>query len=133
MAVGLSVLPVIAQNSTSTTNGKKAPVDLVCMQNAVVKRDNAIIAAADVYVTAFKNSIGVRRDALKIAWTMTNKKARKEAIRKAEDAAHNVKLVTKKAYKNSREAVWATYRSDRKACHGNGDDVSAKGQGQDEL
>ncbi len=148
-AMVFSVMPAMANHKTghknnnasstdnaSSTHAKKEEIDLVCMQNAIVKRDNAVIASINVYVGVVIKSIEARRDALKAAWTITDKEKRKEALRMAWENDKNTRKGAKKAFKKSRNGAWEVFRTDRKVCRGRDDengDGDGKGSGQDEL
>lgn len=129
------VLPALAQNNSSTKNknDKKGGVDLVCMQNATVKRDNAIISAIDTYVGVVKKSIETRREVLKAAWTITDKQKRKEALRTAWENDKNTRNAARKAFKKSKNGAWETFRSDRKVCRDKEDGDGDRGSSHDDL
>ena len=60
---------------------KQASVaDLACMQAAIEKRENALIAAVDTNVAAWKASLATRRDELVAAWKLTDTKARNDPV-----------------------------------------------------
>lgn len=105
-------------NNTNNTNSSKT-VNLVCMQNAVVARDNAILTAESTLNVAWSNALTARRDALQAAWTLTTKKARMSAIHTAWTTYNKAMIAAKKAFRKSRNAAWATYRTTAKTCHGN--------------
>ncbi len=100
---------------------KEKDVDLVCMQTAVEKRDNAIIIALDTYYTNVKAALVARRDALKAAWGMTDRKARKEAIRNAWDAFKGTWKKERRALDVGRKAAWKEFNKDKRACNGQGE------------
>lgn len=131
----LQVAPAMAdhKNNASSTHAKKEEVNLVCMQNATVKRDNAVISAIDVYVGVARKSIETRRDALKVAWTITDKQKRKDALKIAWENDKNTRNTARKAFKKLKNVVWETFRSDRKACRDKGDSDGDKGSSHDDL
>ncbi len=120
-------------NNTSSTQTKKGEVNLVCMQNATVKRDNAIISAIDIYVGVARKSIETRRDALKVAWTIADKYKRKEALRIAWDNDKNTRKIAKKAFKKSKNSAWETFRTERKVCRDKRDGDEDRGSSHDDL
>lgn len=87
-----------------------------CMQAALEKRDNAIIASLDSFHTLGTNALKNRLAALKAAWALTERKPRRDAINKAwkdfrlssRDARAQVRI-------GKREA-WKKFRADQKAC-----------------
>lgn len=120
-------------DNASSTHVKKGEVNLVCMQNVTVKRDNAVISAIDIYVAAARKSIETRRDALKAAWIITDKQKRKEALRTAWENDKNTRHIARKAFKKSKNNVWETFRTDRKVCKDKGDSDEDRGSSHDDL
>lgn len=100
---------------------KAKEVDLVCMQTAVEKRDNAIIAGLDTYYTNVKAALVARRDALKAAWGMTDRKARQEAIRKAWNDFKGTWKKERRALDIARKKAWKEFNKDKRACNGQGE------------
>lgn len=98
--------------------GANAVVDVTCIQNAIDKRDNAIIAAFDTYHAAVKSALEKRRDALKAAWAKTERAERRDAIKAAWQEYRKALRAAKKALKEARQAAWRQYAVDRKACKG---------------
>lgn len=109
---------VMAQNSAVSPlpNKQKLQLDPVCMQNAVEKRDNAIIAAFDVKNTAIKTALETRKNALKTAWGITDRKSRQDAIRKTWADFRVAKAQAVKTYNGARKVAWQQFRTERKAC-----------------
>jgi hypothetical protein len=106
-----SALPALAEETSS-----RPAADLACMQAAVEKRDNALIAAIDAYHTAARAALEKRRDALKAGWALTDRTARRAALRKVWS---EFKKSHKKAVQDLRKAkrnAWKQFRTDRKAC-----------------
>jgi hypothetical protein len=86
------------------------------VQNAIEKRDTAVIAAHDAFNTSIKNALTVRKDALKSAWALPTVKERKTA---QATAWKNFKTATQTAhdtFRNSRKAAWTTFEADTKSC-----------------
>lgn len=122
-------------NSTSTNqaiNAKK-PVtfDPICVQNAIDKRDNAIIAATDVYSAAAKTALQTRRDALKAAWALADRKARHSALTAAWKAYRSSLSKARKDFNKARAAAWKQWGIDRKACKDTPNDEFGTGAGVD--
>lgn len=112
--------PVLAQTLPDTNahpvSQTKPKVDLACMQNAVEKRDNAIITAWDNFYNAAKTALQARKDALKTAWANTDRKARRAATK---SAWNNYRAAIQKArhdFHAARRAAWQQFYTDRKAC-----------------
>lgn len=104
---------------------EQTTVDLVCMQNAVVAREDAIIAALDTYHTNVKAALTTRRDALKAAWTISDKDTRKEAIRKAWSDFKGTWKKERKALNEAKRAAWKKFNETGKTCN-------ARGEGEDQ-
>ena len=90
--------------------------DLVCIQNAVTKRDNAVISAWDKFTPAVRTALVARRDALVVAWAKTDRQERRTAIRSAWDAYRKAVKDARATLKSDRKAAWEQYGIDRKAC-----------------
>ena len=105
-----------AMNAIETTSISTDTTKLTCASSAVVKREDAIIAAHDTMSAAVKSAMVARRDSLKVAWSITDKRQR-EAARKASwskfrvdtQAAHNL-------MRETRKASWSSFESSMKIC-----------------
>lgn len=106
---------VKAQEATPTPSTTPA-VDLACMQTAVEKRDNAIIAAWDTLSTSIKTALQTRRDALKAAWGISDKKERAKAIKQAWTDFRKTKKESARTFNRARKAAWKQFRADANAC-----------------
>lgn len=109
------ILPVLANAAPKPSS--RVTVDPVCVQNAVTKRENAIIAGVDAFSTTVKSALQTRRDSLVNAWSITDKNQRRAAIKTAWDAFRGTWKSASTALRNARKAAWAQYRTDAKACH----------------
>lgn len=114
----LLTLPVLAENTTQPVNTPKAKkqLDLVCLQGAIEKRENAIIAAFTKKAEAIKVALETRKNALKEAWGKTIQKERIAARLKT---WNDYRLAIKKArntYYTEIKAAWTQFRNDRRAC-----------------
>ncbi len=131
MSVLASAVPVLAQTTPPpTTGGVRAAeaVDLACVQSAITKRDNAIIAAVDTFHDATKAALQARRDALVAAWGITDRTARRAAIRTAWGNYKTAVRAARKALNEARRGAWKQYRTDRRVCGGgSGDDSVGAG------
>jgi hypothetical protein len=106
--------PVLTFGKTATTT--PSIIDLACMQTAVEKYDNAIIAAWDKRSADVKTALQTRRDALKSAWGIQDKKERRAAIKAAEKAYRTAIAQARKTFKSERQAAWKQFIIDRRAC-----------------
>ncbi len=128
-------LPTLAVDTPATTPTPAPtvakPVDLACVQSAVDKRDNAIINAVGNYSTAIKNLLQARHDALKAGWGITDKKARRQALKDAWTAFRKGSKTAAQDARKAKRDAWAQFNTDRKACNGNASDEPAGGEGAD--
>lgn len=100
-------------------------LDPVCMQNALDKRDNAIIAGLDAYHAFVKSGLENRRNELKTAWNITDVKQRREAIKTAWSAFQGAWRNAAKELKNVKKSAWQQFYKERKACGGVSDDKTS--------
>ncbi len=91
-------------------------VDPVCMQNAIEKRDTAIITAFDTYHGSVRAALIARKDALKAAWAITDKDGRGDALLSAWKTWYKAVRDARKAFRDARKSVWHNFEIDRKAC-----------------
>lgn len=101
-------------------------VDLACMKTAVEKRDNAVIAALDIFHAGVKQSLTTRRDALKAAWDKSGKNERKAAIRAAWAAFDGTWKKARSGMEAAKKSAWNAYRTEANACRGRGEDTRAR-------
>ena len=99
---------------------RRASVDLACMQTAVEKRDNAMIAALDAYHASWKAALQTRRDELKTAWGTQDKNQREDAIRAAWKKFRESKKSARDTFRTARKNAWKTFKTDARACRGQG-------------
>lgn len=92
------------------------PFDPVCIQNAIEKRDTAVIAAFDKFSSTIKSALGVRKDALKAAWAKPTAKERRAAVLAAWNAYKKLTREAVALAKKERKAAWDQFRKDRIAC-----------------
>lgn len=123
-------LPAFAHNPEEKETKIEQAVDLVCMQNAVEKRDTAMMTAFDVFYTAVRSAFETRKNALKAAWGMTDAEDRKDAREDAwEDYFDGFRKV-KRELKKARKAAWHQFRHDRQACGARADEGEGNGDAQ---
>lgn len=136
VATASAVQNVNSNTSYGTTKLASAVVPsaaaLACVQTAVEKRDNAVISAFDAFSASAKTALEARRDALKAAWGITDKKQRRAAIKKAWNDFGFATKTARKTFNKARLVAWAQYAKDGKACKAQGsptsDDYGTQGQ-----
>lgn len=112
--------------STKATTTPKIKTDVVCIKNAIEKRDTAMIAAYDAYSVAIKKNLTIRKDATKAAYDKANPKERAAAIKKAELNYLKATIKAKKDFMTARKNVWKTFYNERKSCKIVGNQSSEK-------
>lgn len=127
-ALGAATLLATLALSAAATDAPSSPrpspavgaraVDLACMQAAVEKRDNAIIAAFDTFSVTVKSALTTRRDALKAAWGITDRAQRRAALRSAWSAFHVARRTAFRTFRSARHSAWVRFRADARACRG---------------
>ena len=152
--LSMSVMPALAHEAqaATSTNGTTTPpglekkeekrkereerkenrqVNLACMQAAVEKRDNALLAAVDKRYSEHKTALTARRDALKAAWGITDPEKRKEALRAAWKAYREALEKTIKSFREAKRAAWKQFKEDRRACKAEGSSEDKVNEGTD--
>ncbi len=119
--------------NTNTHKPTVTTVDLVCMQNAVDKRDTAIMSALDTYTAAAKTALQTRKDELKAGWALTDVKARNAALKAAWKKYRDAIRVARKTFRDAKRADWRQFTTDRKACRSTASSDDSAGQGVDET
>ena len=116
---------------TINVKANKPEVNVTCMQNAVEKRDNALVVAVDAYHTSVRGALLARRDALQAAWEKTERKERRAALKAAWQTYKETRATAGKALKEIKRASWQTYKIDWKACGYSGASDDKTGAGVD--
>ncbi len=106
--------------STTTPATSTPPLgrqsDLVCMKNAVEKRENDLKTARENYFSKINQAYEERKNALSQAWTIENHKERQRAIHSAwQNFRKNIKSAWAE-YRKAHNQIWKTFVQDRKNC-----------------
>lgn len=101
--------------ATSTIKVGKA-VDLVCVQNAITKREDAVMATIDTATTALKNAMTVRKTSLVAAWKIENRKDRNVAIKAAWSTFKTSIREINATRRTAVKTVWNTFKTERRVC-----------------
>jgi hypothetical protein len=102
-------------NTPSVTNQKK--FDPTCIQNAVEKRETAVIAAYEKRVAAIKTALEQRKTALKEAWTKPTLRERVQALNRAWKNFRDARWLAQKTYNAEIRSAWQTFNTEKRACH----------------
>jgi len=108
--------PVLAEETRGTNTPINRQLNLACMQTAVEKRDNAMITATDKFSVAVKSALEKRRDALKSAWGLTDRTARRTAIKKSWSDFRTDHRKATTDFRKERRVTWQQFVKDRKSC-----------------
>ena len=116
--LSLAVLPVLAsaQVATSTTRTALSPTKVTCVQNAIEKRDSAIIAGHNTFNTSITGALTARKDALKSAWALTDRAAMKTAKKTAWVNFSTSQKSAHDSMRSVRKSSWSTFNTDMRAC-----------------
>lgn len=99
---------------------------LVCMQNAVAKRDGVIITAWGKFSTAITTALNVRKNDLVAAWGVNDKKERRRAINASWNAFGKSNKNARAVLKTERNSAWNQFKTDAKGCRIN--NISVEGE-----
>ena len=75
-----------------------------------------MIAAVDKYSAAWKSALQTRKEELKKAWAIPERKERVRAILGAWKSYLKNMREAKKNYKTATREIWKTYKEERKLC-----------------
>lgn len=103
----------LGRESASST---QPTLNVTCIQNAVEKRDSAIIAAHNTFNTSITNALTVRKDALKAAWAKPTRQERTSARKAAYDTFKVSQKSAHEALRTVRKSSWSTFDTDMKVC-----------------
>lgn len=108
--------PTATPTETPSPTTATPSVDLICLQIAVEKRDNAIIAAWDTVSSSIKTALQNRRDSLKSAWGISIRKDRNKAITSAWSHFRSARIIARGIFIGARRAAWDQFYADKKSC-----------------
>ncbi len=112
------------KNATSTKN-----VDVTCVSNAIMVREEAISDAWEVFSTDIATILGTRKSSLTEAWKITDSKMRKEAVKKAWETAKQARKSAANEYKTEKKNTWSEFKTAAKSC---GTGVGSEAMGESE-
>lgn len=123
----LLLAPIAAFAQTSTSTATTTPVvtgtttpatttQVMCIQNALEKRENALITGHDAFNTAIKTALQNRLANLKDAWAQTDKKIKQTKKTAAWKTFRNETQAAHTGMKTARQGAWRTFDADMKAC-----------------
>jgi hypothetical protein len=103
--------------STTGTSTVLSTTTVTCIQNAIEKRETALINAHDIFNIAIKNALILRKDSLKAVWSVNStnkvrndsKKLINKIFKDSVQKAHN-------DMRTARTNAWSTFDADMKIC-----------------
>ena len=113
MLLGAIAAPVYAKEENK--EGKTA--DIACVQTAVDARESAIDTAWGTFTKSMTSAYAARKSALHYAWSLTDAKARKDAIRGAWKAFKKATKAARKQWMSDRKAAWEVFKTAKKSCN----------------
>jgi len=116
------IAPVMAQNSGDTTN---VTVNVPCIQDAIEKRDTAIISAVNTFSSSAVTALETRKTELKAAWEKTNVSERRLALRDAWKKYKKSVTDARKQLRAAKKAAWHTFKTESALCKGTADSTGA--------
>lgn len=118
LSLGFSPLAYATTTTATGTPATKPKVsyDITCVQNAVEKRETALIGGVDTLSTSLKAALTTRKDALKASWAITDAKERRAARKAAWDNYRTGAKNAHTALKTTRKSAWDTFETEMKSC-----------------
>jgi len=93
-------------------------VDVACVATAVGKREDALLKSWQTFDDAVEATFAARKSALVSAWSLSDAKERKTAVKKALSEAKSARKAAASTLKTSKKSTWSTFKSEAKACGG---------------
>ena len=112
--VGIVSLSQAAE--TSTPKNSRKVVDIVCVQTAVEKRENAVATAWSSLNSSVTAAMAARKEVLKTAWAITDANQRRTAIKTAWTNFKTADKTARTTFRKAQKAAWAQFKTDAKAC-----------------
>lgn len=114
MVAGAAML--IASAALAQTGAPAQGTAYACAASAITVRETAIVAAWDAQHDAVKTAFQNRSASLGAAWALTDKKARRTAIKAAWDQNRKDAKAARDAWKTARQNAWNAFKTARTAC-----------------
>ena len=103
-------------NGNMNVQVTKPEINVGCLQNAIDKRDTAIISSWDVFSPVIKTALETRKSALKDAVVKPTLKEKRMAVRAAWDAFRKTTRDARKKLQESRRVAWKQFRTNARLC-----------------
>jgi len=116
------IFPVIAEETKTTANNSVTTKlsanteNITCVKAAVERRETAIQSALDNFYNSVKTALQTRKSDLSVAWTNSEKNARRTAIKTAWQNFKVSKNSAIQTFRKAKIAAWQQFKIDRKNC-----------------
>lgn len=125
--LALAAVPMLASaerdredrsTSTRATSTQAVPTQakITCVQNAIEKRENILIAGHGTFNTSIVQALTARKDSLKSAYALTDRDAAKTAKKATWNTFGTQTKVAHDTMRSTRKASWNTFNTDMRAC-----------------
>jgi DNA repair ATPase RecN len=110
---------VIATVSTTTPEATTTPDQdfTICQQQAIEERDTLIASSRVLYNTAMANALTERKNNEKAAIAITDKNAKKVALKNSVDTYKNIVKNAQDDLTQARKDAWQTFEDTIQSCH----------------
>ncbi len=102
--------------STTATSTGATSTQILCMQNALDKRENALITGHDTYNTGVKAALTNRLTGLKASWGLADRKLRIEKRLATYKAFRTEMQAANTVLRNTKNSSWKNFQADAKVC-----------------
>jgi len=122
LVMGLTSIVLAEETNTNTNtvnsnvNTNTNTINTACIQKAIEKKENAVIAALDKRFSALKTALEKRKTALVAAYGITIRKDRIAARLKAWTEFNKSRLQIGKSYKDGIKTAMSAMKAELKAC-----------------
>lgn len=116
------IAPAMAQDSGNATN---VTVNVTCIQDAIEKRDSAIVPAFNAFSSSVVTALETRKTELKAAWEKTNTAERRLALRDAWKKYKKAVTDARKQLRTAKKTAWQQFAQEAQACKVSGDPTTA--------
>lgn len=104
--------------SRASVKSRTQNINATCMQTAIEKREVALIAAVDTFHSKASQALTTRKDALKIAWGISETASRRTALKTVWDEYKKSTRNARNTLKEARRSAWSGFKIDSKECGG---------------
>ncbi len=119
----LAFLPMLASADNhslraSTTSATSTPsaTKIACVQNALEKRDSAVIAGHNTFNTSIVSALTARKDGLKNAYALADRTAAKTAKKTVWNTFKSQVKVAHDTMRGVRKTSWSAFNTEMRAC-----------------